>query len=224
MSITRENISIRYIERNHPGSGSQRNGGWGPGVRARSVRFDAVSFRVDSLRSGGGSSPRAGVIDHRLARRALIVEYRKGRLAKHQVCDAHPELLRAARGIGRETTTECPICEDDLLVHVTYVFGPRMRRARDLRDAQDRSAAEEVARRLVPKVITISAKAGSEGRLFGSVTPADVVDAVAEQAGVELDRRKLLLSDPIKSLGTHSVAVRLHPDVEFPVTVEVVAS
>jgi large subunit ribosomal protein L9 len=99
-----------------------------------------------------------------------------------------------------------------------------MRRARDLRDAQDRSAAEEVARRLVPKVITISAKAGSEGRLFGSVTPADVVEAVAEQAGVELDRRKLLLSDPIKSLGTHSVAVRLHPDVEFPVTVEVVAS
>jgi hypothetical protein len=47
-------------------------------------------------------------------------------MAKHQVCDAHPELLRAARGIGRETTTECPICEDDLLVHVTYVFGPRM--------------------------------------------------------------------------------------------------
>ena len=65
---------------------------------------------------------------------------------------------------------------------------------------------------------TISAKAGSEGRLFGSVTSADVVDAVADQAGVELDRRKLLLSDPIKSLGTHSVAVRLHPDVEFPVS------
>ena len=98
-----------------------------------------------------------------------------------------------------------------------------MRRARDVRDAQDRSAAEEVARRLVPKVITISAKAGSEGRLFGSVTSADVVDAVSDQAGIDLDRRKLLLSDPIKSLGTHSVAVRLHPDVEFPVTVEVVA-
>jgi len=99
-----------------------------------------------------------------------------------------------------------------------------MRRARDQRDAQDRAAAEEVARRLVPKVITIPAKAGSEGRLFGSVTSSDVVDAVAEQAGVDLDRRKLLLSDPIKSLGTHSVAVRLHPDVEFPVTIEVVAS
>ena len=98
-----------------------------------------------------------------------------------------------------------------------------MRRARDLRDAQDRSAAEEVARTLVPKVITIRAKAGTEGRLFGSVTSSDVVEAVSTQAGVELDRRKLLLSEPIKSLGTHSVAVRLHPEVEFPVTVEVVA-
>jgi large subunit ribosomal protein L9 len=98
-----------------------------------------------------------------------------------------------------------------------------MRRARDVRDAQDRSASEEVARRLVPKVITIVAKAGPEGRLFGSVTAADVVQAVSEQAGIDLDRRKLLLNDPIKALGTHSVAVRLHTDVEFPVTVEVVA-
>jgi Family of unknown function (DUF5318) len=83
-----------------------------------------VSFRADSLRSSAGGGARAGVVDHRLARRALITEYRKGRLARHQVCDAHPELIRAARGIGRETTTECPICEDDRLVHVTYVFGP----------------------------------------------------------------------------------------------------
>jgi large subunit ribosomal protein L9 len=98
-----------------------------------------------------------------------------------------------------------------------------MRRARDVRDAQDRAAAEEVARRLVSAIITISAKAGTEGRLFGSVTSSDVVEAVSAQAGIDLDRRKLLLHEPIKSLGTHSVAVRLHPDVEFPVTLEVVA-
>jgi large subunit ribosomal protein L9 len=97
-----------------------------------------------------------------------------------------------------------------------------MRRARDLRDAQDRAAAEEVARVLVSRVITIPAKAGTEGRLFGSVTATDVVDAVEEQTGVGLDRRKLSLGDPIKSTGTHSITVRLHTDVEFPVTVEVV--
>jgi large subunit ribosomal protein L9 len=65
-----------------------------------------------------------------------------------------------------------------------------MRRARDLKDARDREGAEAVARTLVPVVIRVSAKAGSEGRLFGSVTAADVAEAVAAQAGVELDRRK----------------------------------
>jgi large subunit ribosomal protein L9 len=97
-----------------------------------------------------------------------------------------------------------------------------MRRARDLRDAKDREAAELVARTLVPIVIRIPARVGSGGRLFGSVTAADVVDAVATQAKVNLDRRKIHLDEPIKSAGTHEVPVKLHSDVEFRVTVEVV--
>jgi large subunit ribosomal protein L9 len=99
-----------------------------------------------------------------------------------------------------------------------------MRRSRDVHDAKERSAGEEVARVLVPKIITITAKAGAEGRLFGSVTSSDVVDAVATQTGIELDRRKLHLAEPIKTLGTHEVPARLHPEVEFAITVEVVAS
>jgi large subunit ribosomal protein L9 len=99
-----------------------------------------------------------------------------------------------------------------------------MRRARDLKDARDRESAEVVARTLVPMVIRIPARSGSGGRLFGSVTTADVVDAVAQQAKVTLDRRRLHLDDPIRSLGTHEVPVKLHADVEFRVTVEVVAS
>ena len=98
-----------------------------------------------------------------------------------------------------------------------------MRRARDLRDAQDRSAAEEVATTLVSKVVSITARAGSEGKLFGSVTAADIATAVESQTGVELDRRKLELLEPVKSLGTHVISVRLHSDVQFPITVEVVA-
>lgn len=97
-----------------------------------------------------------------------------------------------------------------------------MRRSRDLRDAREREAAESVARRLVPVVITIPAKAGTEGRLFGSVTSADIVDAVSDQTGVELDRRRLHLDDPIKTTGTHEVPVKLHSEVEFRVTVDVV--
>jgi large subunit ribosomal protein L9 len=97
-----------------------------------------------------------------------------------------------------------------------------MRRARDVKDARDRGAAEEIATRLVPAVITVKAKAGSEGRLFGSVTAADVAEAVQTQTGIELERRRLHLDEPIKSIGTHQVTVKLHADVEFPVTVEVV--
>jgi len=97
-----------------------------------------------------------------------------------------------------------------------------MRRSRDLRDTRDREAAETVARTLVPVVIKIQAKAGSEGRLFGSVTANDVADAVAAQTKVVLDRRRLHLDEPIKTLGTHEVPVKLHAEVEFRVTVDVV--
>ena len=96
-----------------------------------------------------------------------------------------------------------------------------MRRSRDKKDARDREAAENVARMLVPVVIRIAARAGAEGRLFGSVTSTDVAEAVQAQSGVELDRRRIHLEEPIRSLGTHEVPVKLHTDVEFRLTVEV---
>ena len=99
-----------------------------------------------------------------------------------------------------------------------------MRRGRDVRDAGDRAAAEAVAKSLVPQVITITARSGAEGKLFGSVTTEQIAEAVAAQTGVELDRRKLHLDEPIRAVGTHLVPAKLHADVEFPITVEVVAS
>jgi large subunit ribosomal protein L9 len=99
-----------------------------------------------------------------------------------------------------------------------------MRRARDLKEARDRESAEEIARRLTPAVIRIPARAGAEGRLFGSVTAADIAEAVESQTGVTLDRRRVHLDDPIRSLGTHEVAVRLHAEVEARLSVEVHAA
>ena len=99
-----------------------------------------------------------------------------------------------------------------------------MRRSRDVKDAKDRGSAEEIAKKLVPSVITVSAKSGVEGKLFGSVTTADIVDAVQAQTGIELDRRRLQLDEPIKTVGTHTVPAKLHADVEFPITVEVVSA
>ena len=96
-----------------------------------------------------------------------------------------------------------------------------MRRSRDKKDQSDRESAEVVARTLVPTVIAITAKAGAEGKLFGSVTTADLTDAVLAQTGVELDRRRIHLDEPIRSVGTHEIPVKLHSDVEFRLTVEV---
>jgi large subunit ribosomal protein L9 len=97
----------------------------------------------------------------------------------------------------------------------------RMRHARETKDTHDRQVAETVARGLVQHVIRIPMRAGPEGKLFGSVTTASIADAVAEQAGVQIDRYKLHLPEPIKSLGVHEVPLRLHSEVEFPITVEI---
>ncbi|MBS1848434.1 MAG: DUF5318 family protein [Actinobacteria bacterium] len=68
----------------------------------------------------------AGEIDYRLARRSLIEQYRGGRLARHEVCDAHSELRRNATALGFATDRPCPICDTESLVLVTYVFGTRL--------------------------------------------------------------------------------------------------
>jgi large subunit ribosomal protein L9 len=98
-----------------------------------------------------------------------------------------------------------------------------MRRNRQIRDTRDRETAQEVADRLTGTAIEVKARAGEAGKLFGSVTAADIVTAVNERVGVELDRRKLTLAEPLKELGTAEVPVQLHPDVTATITVEVVA-
>ncbi|MEO1057197.1 MAG: 50S ribosomal protein L9 [Actinomycetota bacterium] len=99
----------------------------------------------------------------------------------------------------------------------------RMRKARDVRDATAREAATAIASALVPQVITISANAGSEGRLFGSVSAADIADAVRDQTDIELDRRDIE-ADHIRTTGQHQVTASLHQDVSFPITIDVVAA
>ena len=99
-----------------------------------------------------------------------------------------------------------------------------MRKAWQLRNTKDREAAEEVAKALVAKVISITARASGEGKLFGSVSANDVIDAVTAQTGVALERKMLDITEGIRTVGTHTVMASPHADVEFPVTVEVVAS
>ena len=69
------------------------------------------------------------LVDYTLAKRAKLTELRGGRLSRDDVCDAHPELLRAARNVGEEIPTPCPVCAAEPMVHVTYVFGDALRQA-----------------------------------------------------------------------------------------------
>jgi hypothetical protein len=85
-----------------------------------------MSFGPEALR---GASTKAGVasdVDYRLARNMVVSEFHKGRLSRLDVCDAHPELLRAATNVGEETREDCPICEQVKLRLVSYVFGSRL--------------------------------------------------------------------------------------------------
>ena len=89
-----------------------------------SLPSSSVSFGPGSVRGADTGAP--GEVDYRLARQHLISEFRKGRLAQHEVCDAHPELVRAAKEASQPSDRDCPICEDEKLVLVSYVFGPRL--------------------------------------------------------------------------------------------------
>jgi large subunit ribosomal protein L9 len=99
-----------------------------------------------------------------------------------------------------------------------------MRKGRDLREARDHDAAESQAKILAGTTITISARAHGGGKLFGSVTAADVVEAILSQKGVEVDRKHVTLDEPIKEVSSTQVTLHLFHDVAAPVTVEVVAA
>ncbi|MGH9206517.1 MAG: DUF5318 family protein [Acidimicrobiales bacterium] len=84
-----------------------------------------MASRPESARRTASAHPPAQ-IEYLLARNSVISEYRKGRLSRPDVCDAHPELLRAARNVGEGTSEDCPICEMAKVVHVSFAFGPRL--------------------------------------------------------------------------------------------------
>ena len=93
-------------------------------------------------------------------------------------------------------------------------------RAKAVRNQAERTDAEQRAAMLGGVTLTLTGKAGEEGKLFGSVTAQDIADALAAR-GYEVDRRRIELEHPIKSLGHHTVGVRLHPEVRAEVHVSV---
>ena len=98
-----------------------------------------------------------------------------------------------------------------------------LKRAHVSRQSKEKVEFEALAATLIASKVTIAARAGEEGKLFGSVTAADVSGAIAAQTGIEVDRKDVHLDEAIRSLGTHDVRVHLFPEVEPVLTIEVTA-
>ncbi len=98
-----------------------------------------------------------------------------------------------------------------------------LKKARAAREIRDLGSAKEVAGQLGALKVRLKTRAGDSGRLFGSVTTGDIAEAVKAAGGPQLDRRRIEIGNAIKSVGTHKVSVRLHPEVAATVDIEVVA-
>lgn len=98
----------------------------------------------------------------------------------------------------------------------------RVREARIEAEQRAKDEAERIATQLVGTRVVLAAQAGDEGQLYGSVAVADVVEGIRRFAGVELDRKHVEITKPIKSIGLHEVQVKLHEDVQFPVTLDII--
>lgn len=99
-----------------------------------------------------------------------------------------------------------------------------IKRARSVREIRSLDDAKSVAGQLGSLTVRLRRRAGQNGRLFGSVGPSDIADAVKAAGGPELDRRRIEVTDPIKTLGQHQVRVRLHPEVSATVDIDIQAA
>ena len=90
------------------------------------------------------------------------------------------------------------------------------------KNAEEKAAAEATAKKLESKTVTIKTRVGDNGKLFGSITSMDIADAIQKQVGNKIDKKKIVLSEPIKEIGEHTVEVKLYPEVSA--TVKVVIS
>lgn len=96
-----------------------------------------------------------------------------------------------------------------------------LKRAHQSRTKAQKGEFEAIAARIIQTPVVVTARAGEEGRLFGSVTAADIAEALSAETGVDVDRRDIHLDEPIRSVGTHEVTVHLHPEVDPVITIDV---
>lgn len=130
------------------------------------------------------------------------------------------DVVKVADGYGRNFLLPRKLAMEATQANKAVI--DQMKHAAARRSATEKAQAELVVTQLEPVVLTFTRKSGAEGHLFGSVTSADIAAELATQ-GFEVDRRKIVLHEPLKSVGDVKVAIRLHREVTAHVTVKVLA-
>ena len=97
-----------------------------------------------------------------------------------------------------------------------------VREARIEAERRAKDEAENIATQLVGSRVVLAAQAGDEGQLYGSIGVSDVVEGIKRFTGIELDRTQVHIAEPIKAIGLHEIQVKVHVDVEFPLTLDVI--
>ncbi len=97
-----------------------------------------------------------------------------------------------------------------------------IREARVVADRRAKELAETIATQLVGSRVVLAAQAGDEGQLYGSVGIPDIVEGINRFTGIELERGQVTLPEPIKAIGLHEIRIKVHPEVEFPLTLDVI--
>ena len=125
-----------------------------------------------------------------------------------EVSDGYARNFLLAKGLAKEAS------QTNLNDH------RQQEKAREIKIQKEEEEAVELGSKLKDVKVTIYAKSGEGGKLFGAITSKDIADQMKKQHNVEFDKRKILLTEPIKSLGTMNVEIKLHPKVSTSITVE----
>lgn len=133
---------------------------------------------------------------------------RKGQVV--EVADGYARNYLLPRGLAKEAT---PGNLKEL---------EQLKKKEERKKEEELQAAKETAKKIEGKVLTFTAKVGESGKLFGSITSKEIAELLEKEYGVKVDKRRVELAENIKSLGSYPVAVRIHPQVEAKITVQVV--
>lgn len=130
------------------------------------------------------------------------------------------DIVEVAEGYGRNFLIPRGLAVEASSGNLRQV--EQLKKAEEAKSARELEQAQEIGKKIEGKTLQIKAKVGGAGKLFGSITNQELADQIKQQFSVDIDRRKIDLKEPIKSLGSYSVTARIHPEVHVTFKVEVV--